>query len=77
MLTSYSWSERLQRDFAPYADQGLVPARILVQHRGGYRLITPSGETDGLAAGRLLKTESGIDRPVAGDWVAAEQPDWP
>ncbi|HET6971676.1 MAG TPA: ribosome small subunit-dependent GTPase A [Phenylobacterium sp.] len=71
MITSYGWSERLQRDFASHAAQGLVPARILVQHRGGYRLVAAGGETDGLASGRLLKATD-VDRPVTGDWVAAE-----
>jgi ribosome biogenesis GTPase len=71
-LNLYGWSERLQRDFEPYAAEGLVPARILVQHRGGYRLVAEGGEMDGLASGRLLKTAAEADRPVPGDWVAAE-----
>jgi ribosome biogenesis GTPase len=75
LLTSYGWSETLQDDFAPYAAQGLVPARILIQHRGGYRLVTQAGETDGLASGRLLKTTSEADRPATGDWVAGEERD--
>jgi len=72
LLTSYGWSEKLQDDFAPYAAEGLAPARILIQHRGGYRLITETGETDGLASGRLLKTTSEAERPATGDWVAGE-----
>ncbi|WP_293681883.1 ribosome small subunit-dependent GTPase A [uncultured Phenylobacterium sp.] len=75
MLTSYGWSETLQDDFAPYSAEGLVPARILIQHRGGYRLVTEAGETDGLASGRLLKTTSEADRPATGDWVAGEERD--
>ena len=72
MLSAYGWSDRLQDDFAPYAAEGLAPARILIQHRGGYRLITEAGEVDGLASGRLLKTTSEADRPATGDWVAGE-----
>lgn len=72
MLKTYGWSERLQHDFEPYAAEGLVPARVLVQHRGGYRLIAEAGEIDGLASGRLIKTASEVGQPVAGDWVAAE-----
>jgi ribosome biogenesis GTPase len=75
LLTQYGWSPRLQDDFAPYAAEGLIPARILIQHRGGYRLVTPQGETDGLASGRLLKTTSEADRPATGDWVAGEARD--
>ncbi|MBW8815804.1 MAG: ribosome small subunit-dependent GTPase A [Caulobacterales bacterium] len=72
MLTSYGWSERLQHDFAPYAADGLVAARILVQHRDRYRLVTDAGEVDGLASGRLLKAGGETLQPVAGDWVAAQ-----
>jgi ribosome biogenesis GTPase len=72
VLTQYGWSERLQRDFAPYADQGLEPGRVIVQQRGGYRLITAAGEAEAKASGRLMKTSEGTDKPVAGDWVAFE-----
>ncbi len=75
MLTSYGWSQRLQDDFAPYAAQGLIAARILIQHRGGYRLITEDGEMDGLASGRLIKSSTEAERPAAGDWVAGEMRD--
>lgn len=72
MLTSYGWSERLQHDFEPHAAEGLIPGRIIVQQRGGYRLVTEAGETEARASGRLLKFSDEIARPVAGDWVAAE-----
>jgi ribosome biogenesis GTPase len=71
-LTSYGWSDQLQHEFEPHAVEGLVPARIIVQHRGGYRLITEAGEVDAGASGRLLKTGGDADRPTAGDWVAFE-----
>lgn len=72
MLTSYGWSPELQSDFDAHAAEGLVPGRVIVQHRGGYRLITETGEVDARAAGRLLKDPDEAARPVAGDWVAAE-----
>lgn len=72
MLTQYGWSDELQRDFAPYAAQGLKAGRVIVQQRGGYRLITEAGETDAKAAGRLMKSREEMARPVAGDWVAYE-----
>lgn len=77
MLNTYGWSERLQRDFAPYAAEGLSPGRVIVQHRGGFRLITEAGEVEAHAAGRLLQTASAADLPAAGDWVAAELRDPP
>lgn len=72
MLTSYGWSERLQDDFAPYAAQGLVPGRIVIQQRGGYRVITEAGDIEARATGPLMKAATDIDRPTAGDWVALE-----
>ena len=72
MLTQYGWSEELQNAFATYAIQGLAPGRIIVHHRGGYRLITESGEVDARASGALMGTASDADRPAAGDWVAVE-----
>lgn len=72
MLTQYGWSDALQRDFAPYAAEGLKPGRVIVQQRGGYRLITEDGEAEAKAAGRLMKSQEEMARPVAGDWVAFE-----
>jgi ribosome biogenesis GTPase len=72
VLTSYGWSPELQDHFAPFAAQGLVPGRIVVQQRGGYRLVTDAGEIDARASGTLLKTASDAERPAAGDWVAVE-----
>jgi ribosome biogenesis GTPase len=72
LLTSYGWSETLRNDFAMHAAQGLVPGRIIVQQRGGYRLITELGEIDARATGPLMKAATDISRPAAGDWVALE-----
>lgn len=72
MLTSYGWSETLQHDFQPYAAQGLSPGRIIVQQRGGYRLLTETGEIEARSSGSLMKSASDEDRPAAGDWVAFE-----
>jgi ribosome biogenesis GTPase len=72
VLTSYGWSEDLQRDFQPFADQGLEPGRILVTQRGGYRLMAADGERDAVASGRLFKNTEETERPTTGDWVAFE-----
>ncbi|HKP79462.1 MAG TPA: ribosome small subunit-dependent GTPase A [Phenylobacterium sp.] len=71
-LDAYGWSGALRADFEPFAAQGLVPGRIVVQQRGGYRLITPDGEIDARATGALMKATSEAGRPTAGDWVAVE-----
>ena len=75
MLRSYGWSERLQHDFTPFAAQGLVPARVIVQQRGLYRLAAESGELEGRISGRFAHEAAEGAYPVTGDWVAAELKD--
>lgn len=53
--------------FEPHAAQGLVPARVAVQHRGTYVVYSEHGELDGEPAGRLRHEE---ELPTVGDWVA-------
>ncbi len=72
MITAYGWSDALARDFEPYAAEGLVPGRVIVQQRGGYRLITERGEVEARAAAQLMKEAGETEAPAAGDWVAAE-----
>lgn len=72
MLTDYGWSPALQEQFAALGAQGLVPGRIVVQQRGGYRVVTGDGEVDARATGALLKAAADADRPTTGDWVALE-----
>lgn len=72
MLSTYGWSDTLQRDFQPYAARGLVPARVIVQQRGRYRLVTQAGETDGHVSGRFAHEAAEGGYPVTGDWLAVE-----
>ena len=72
MLNDYGWSPELQDLFQPYAADGLKPGRIVVQQRGGYRVVTETGEVEARASGTLLKAASDEERPTAGDWVALE-----
>lgn len=70
MIEQYGWSDLLARAFAPHADAGLVPGRIVVQHRDGYLIATDDGELRGKAAGRLLNEAEEAGHPAVGDWVA-------
>ncbi len=72
MLSLYGWSDALQQDFTPFAAQGLVPARVTVQQRGRFRLITEQGETESRISGRFAHEAHEGDYPVTGDWVAVE-----
>jgi ribosome biogenesis GTPase len=71
-LSKYGWSETLQHDFQPFATRGLVPARVIVQQRNLYRLVTNAGEIEGRISGRFAHEAAEGGYPVTGDWVAAE-----
>ncbi|MGD8331780.1 MAG: GTPase RsgA, partial [Acidobacteriota bacterium] len=50
-----------------------VPARVIAQHRGEYRLVAPRGEVVGVAPGRMKYRASGRrELPAVGDWVVVE-----
>ncbi|MCC6921379.1 MAG: ribosome small subunit-dependent GTPase A [Alphaproteobacteria bacterium] len=72
MIELYGWSDALQHDFHVYAARGLEPARVVIQQRGLYRLVTESGEFSAGLSGRFTHEAMQGDYPVAGDWVAAD-----
>ena len=72
LLTTYGWNRGLQHDFEPFAAQGLVPARVIVQHRSSYRLMTEAGETEAKLSGRFHHDAPEGGHPAVGDWVAIE-----
>ena len=71
-LDSLGWSPELAAAFEPLAGEGLVPARVAVQHRGGYILYSEHGELTAEASRQLVR-DGAI--PVTGDWVAARLAD--
>lgn len=74
MLITYGWSDALQCDFAPFAAQGLTPARVVLQQRGRYGLVAEDAEIAGAPSGRLQHEAELGGLPVAGDWVAIQRP---
>ena len=68
-LESLGWSPLFAAEFALYEANGLIPARIAVEHHGFYTLLTPAGELGGVPTGRLKLAG---DEPAVGDWVAAD-----
>jgi ribosome biogenesis GTPase / thiamine phosphate phosphatase len=69
-LELFGWSRSLEDDFASHAAAGLEPARVAVQHRGGYVVLTQGGERPAEASGRLHHEAAAGGLPVTGDWVA-------
>jgi ribosome biogenesis GTPase / thiamine phosphate phosphatase len=71
-LATLGWDERWDDAFDPHRAAGLVPARVAVQHRGAYDVLTEEGEARVRLAPRLRRATSAADLPVVGDWVALE-----
>jgi ribosome biogenesis GTPase len=63
-LEELGWGPHFEAAFAPFGAEGLVPARVATQHRGGFELLTEGGEPVGVPAGALAEL------PAVGDWVA-------
>jgi ribosome biogenesis GTPase len=73
-LETLGWTEARAREFAPYADAGLVAGRVSLEHNHVFRVLSAHGERLAEAAGRLkhrAETRSGL--PVVGDWVALRE----
>jgi ribosome biogenesis GTPase len=70
-LTALGWTEKLERDFEPYEQQGFRPARVATQHRGSYALHAQGSAFTAQTSGRLrYRAAEGRDLPAVGDWVA-------
>jgi ribosome biogenesis GTPase len=70
-LTALGWDAGRQDELTAYAEEGLSPARVTAQHRGGYVLLAEAGELFGDVAGRLrheIGWRTGM-LPAVGDWV--------
>jgi ribosome biogenesis GTPase len=73
-LTALGWSAALAEGFAAYAREGLVPARVALEHTHIYRVLTEEGEWLARVSGRLRHLADGrVDFPAVGDWVAVER----
>jgi len=74
VLNRYGWSDVLQQQFSSYAALGLEPARVLIQQRGRYDIMTASGERSATLAGKFAHDASDGGYPVTGDWVGVSAP---
>jgi ribosome biogenesis GTPase len=65
------WNEQWEQAFAPHAAQGLVPGRVVVEHRTNYRVVTQTAELTAEVGGKLRREATGRkDFPAVGDFVA-------
>jgi ribosome biogenesis GTPase len=70
-LIRLGWTPERETEFEPHRDDGLIPARVAVEHRSAYVLYGERGELRAELAGRLRHEEIW---PAVGDWVAVRPP---
>jgi ribosome biogenesis GTPase / thiamine phosphate phosphatase len=72
-MSALGWSPSREAEFEQYTADGLEPARVAVQNRGGYVVYTEHGERPAEVAGRLRHAAvTAADLPAVGDWVGVE-----
>jgi len=74
-LAELGWSDRERALFAPYADAGLFPGRVLRVDREFPLVLTAEGPVRAEHAVHLVRTREAQDRAVVGDWVALGRPE--
>src|SRR2546430_10623314 len=65
------WTPERETEFETHREDGLVPARVAVEHRSAYVLYGERGELRAELAGRLRHAEIW---PAVGDWVGVREP---
>jgi ribosome biogenesis GTPase len=74
-LADLGWNDRLADAFVPHAAEGLVSARVSLEHTHIYRVLTESGEWLARVSGRLRhRAGSRAEFPAVGDWVGVDPP---
>ena len=70
-LTALGWNEHFARAFEPFAADGLLAGRVVLEHTHLYRVLTESAETLARVSGRFRHHAEGRGEfPAVGDWVA-------
>jgi ribosome biogenesis GTPase len=72
-LATLGWDDYFSRQFENLERDGLVPARIVEQHKNGYIAYGEQGEWQAEVTGRFLHVLAGlIGFPAVGDWVGLQ-----
>ena len=78
-LSDLGWDDSFARHFQIYTADGLVPARVTLEHKHAYELLGADGAFSAVCTGRLLHHAVGdgavvpdesAELPAVGDWVA-------
>jgi ribosome biogenesis GTPase len=72
-LEELGWHAQWQEKFEAHGGKGLMPARVVAEHRSHYRIATEETELSAATTGRLRNTAGQrSDLPGVGDFVAAD-----
>jgi ribosome biogenesis GTPase / thiamine phosphate phosphatase len=72
-LTAIGWNQHWAEAFKIWAGQGMEPARIAVEEKHFYRVITASGVYLAQVFGKMLHRAASLtDMPKVGDWAAIQ-----
>ncbi|NIA28735.1 MAG: GTPase RsgA, partial [Actinobacteria bacterium] len=71
-LHSMGWDAFFEAHFAPFREQGMLPARVIRQDRTGCDVLSKEGRLSAKVAGKLFLGGSKGLLPTVGDWVAIE-----
>jgi len=75
LLTALGWTDARETAFATHAAEGLVPGRVVGEHRTHYRVATGFGEVSSNITGRNRNAVAEhSDLPGVGDFVALRLP---
>lgn len=75
-LLKLGWTEEWKEHFSSYQEEGLMPGRIALEHKGMYRVFTENGDFLAEITGHFrFHASERDDFPAVGDWVAIRQLD--
>ena len=70
-LSSLGWDDFFANHFQRFSTGDLVPARVALEHKHAYELLSAHGELAAECTGKLVHTvATRADLPAVGDWVA-------
>ncbi len=70
-IAALGWEPYFEHQFADYEKEGLVPARVALEHKSAYMVFCEFGELSASVSGKLRYEAGGaFDLPSVGDWVA-------
>lgn len=71
MLEALGWNARRAEEFQPYTTDGLLPGRLIAEHRTHYQVATDLAELSATITGRFRsEAAQRTDLPGVGDFVA-------